>query len=91
MVPHSPSVAHSDDTPEILWKDNERVVRRGWRLDDNGKRRVVLLVDYPSRSYLDRLTHDEVGRLLRLDSTWRTWLCQLVDPSSPSTHDAAAG
>jgi PAS domain S-box-containing protein len=53
-----------------LWEDGERNFRRGWRLEDSGKRRAVLLVapatDHPSRSSLDRLTHeyelkDELG------------------------------
>src|SRR4029077_7232795 len=62
MVPHSLNVAYSDTGSQVLWEDSERVFRRGWRLDDNGRQRPVLLVttaaDHPSRSSLDRLTHE---------------------------------
>src|SRR5215831_11915819 len=62
MVPHSLNVAYSDGDSQVLWEDGERAFRRGWRLDDEGKRRAVLLVapavDHPSRSSLDRLTHE---------------------------------
>src|SRR5215472_3094017 len=73
MVPHSLNVAHSDGDSQILWKDAERVFRRGWRLDDDGKPRAVLFVlpaaDHPSRSGLDRLTH-EYELKDELDSSW---------------------
>ena len=62
MVPHSMNVAHPDGDSQILWKDGERVFRRGWRLDDDGKRRAVLIVvpdaEHPSRSSRDRFTHE---------------------------------
>jgi hypothetical protein len=62
MVPHSPNGAYSDSGSQVLWEDGERVFRRGWRLDDNGTRRAVLIVlaaaDHLSRSSLDRLTHE---------------------------------
>ena len=44
MVPHSLNIASSDGGSQVLWEDGERAFRRGWRLDDEGKRRVVLLV-----------------------------------------------
>ena len=44
MVPHSLNGAYSDNGSQILWEDGERVFRRGWRLDDNGQRRAVLIV-----------------------------------------------
>src|SRR5262249_9142057 len=53
--------AYSDDDSQVLWGDGERVFRRGWRLDDNGKRAVLLVMpaaDQPSRSSLDHLTHE---------------------------------
>ena len=59
MVPHSLNIASSAGGSQALWEHGERAFRRGWRLDDEGKRRVVLLVapaaDHPSRSNLDRL------------------------------------
>ena len=32
-----------DGGSQFLWEDGERVFRRGWRLDDNGKRSVLLV------------------------------------------------
>ena len=62
MVPHSQNVAYLDVGSQVLWEDGERAFRRGWRLDDAGKRRAVLLVapaaDHPSRSNLDRLADE---------------------------------
>jgi hypothetical protein len=59
MVQQSLNVAYSDGSSQVLWEDGERVFSRGWRLDDNGNRLVVLLVapaaDHPSRTRLDRL------------------------------------
>src|SRR5262245_63340929 len=73
MVPHSPNGAYFDSDAQILWKDGERVFRRGWRLDDTGQRRAVLIVvpaaDHPSRSSLDRLTH-EYELKDELDGAW---------------------
>ena len=57
------------------------VLSRGWRLDDNGKRRAVLLVtpaaDHPSRSSLERLTH-EYELKDELDGTWAVRPLELV-------------
>ncbi len=70
MVRQSLNVAYPDSSSQVLWEDGERVFSRGWRLDDNGNRLAVLLVapaaDHPSRTRLDRLTHeyelkDELG------------------------------
>src|SRR5262245_2606629 len=62
MVQQSLNIAYSDGSSQVLWKDGERVFSRGWRLDDKGNRLAVLLVapaaDHPSRSRLDRLTHE---------------------------------
>src|SRR5262245_23169843 len=73
MVPHSPTAAYSSIDAHVLWEDDERVFRRGWRLDENGKRRAVLIVlpasDHPSRSSLDRLTH-EYELKDQLDGAW---------------------
>ena len=84
MVPHSQNVAYSDGGSQVLWKDSERVFHRGWRLDDEGKRRAVLLVapaaDHPSRSYLDRLTH-EYELKDELDRAWALRPLDLVGDS----------
>jgi hypothetical protein len=73
MVPHSLNVAHSDGGTQILWKDGERVFHRGWRLDDDGKRREVLIAipaaNHPSRSSLERFAH-EYELKDELDATW---------------------
>jgi hypothetical protein len=62
MAAHPLNDEYSEGGSQILWEDGERVFRRGWRVDDNGKRRAVLIVlpaaDHPSRSSLDRLTHE---------------------------------
>src|SRR6516165_7055098 len=73
MVQQSLNVAYSDGSSQVLWEDREGVFSRGWRLDDNGNRLAVLLVtpaaDHPSRSRLDRLTH-EYELKDELDSAW---------------------
>src|SRR5262249_10286668 len=73
MVPHSLNGAYLDDDSQVLWHDGERIFRRGWRLDNHGKRRPVLIVlpaaDHPSRSSLDHLTH-EYELKDELDETW---------------------
>src|SRR5262249_9639955 len=65
-------VDYSDGGSQVLWEDGERVFRRGWRLDDNGKRAVLLVMpaaDQPSRSSLDHLTH-EYELKDELDGAW---------------------
>jgi serine/threonine protein kinase len=73
MVQQSLNVAYSDGSSQVLWEDGERVFSRGWRLDDNGNRRAMLLVapaaDHPSPSTRDRLTHEYELRD-ELDRTW---------------------
>src|SRR6516162_7287535 len=73
MVQQSLNVAYSDGSSQVLWEEGDRVFSRGWRLDDNGNRLAVLLVtpaaDHPSRSRLDRLTH-EYELKDELDSAW---------------------
>jgi PAS domain S-box-containing protein len=81
VVPHLLNSAYSDAGSQILWEDGERAFRRGWRLDDDGKRRAVLLVapaaDHPSRSSLERLTH-EYELKDELDATWAARPLDLV-------------
>jgi len=85
MVPHSQNVAYSDGGSQVLWKDGERAFHRGWRLDDDGKRRDVLIAlpaaDHPSRSSLDRLTH-EYDLRDELDSAWAVRPLELVRDAS---------
>jgi PAS domain S-box-containing protein len=80
-MPDSLNGAYSDGGSEVLWEDGERVFRRGWRLDDNGERRPVLIVlpaaDHPSRSSLDHLTHEHELRD-ELDEAWAVRPLDLV-------------
>ena len=88
MVPHSLNVAYSDGGSQILWEDGERVFRRGWRLNDDGKPCAVLLVapvaDHPSRSSLDRLTH-EYELKDELDRAWAVRPLDLVRETGRTT------
>ena len=73
MAQQSLNIAYSDGSSQVLWEDGERVFSRGWRLDDDGNPLAVLLVapaaDHPSRSILDRLTH-EYELKDELDGAW---------------------
>ena len=84
MVPNSANCAYSDGGSQVLWEDGERVFRRGWRLDDNGKRSTVLIVlpaaEHPSRSSLDHLTHEYELK----DEVDRAWAVRPLD----LVHDA---
>src|SRR5262249_34440071 len=81
MVLHSLNGAYSDGGSQALWQDGERVIRRGWRLDDNGQQREVLIVrpaaDHPSRSSIERLTH-EYELKDQLDGAWAARPMDLV-------------
>src|SRR5215470_9087113 len=81
MVPQSLNVANSDGDFQVLLKDGERVLHRGRRLDDNGKRCDVLIAipaaDHPSRSSLERLKH-EYELKDELDATWAVRPLELV-------------
>jgi len=44
VVPHALNSTYSDGSFQILWENGERVFHRDSRLDDDGKRRAVLLV-----------------------------------------------
>jgi hypothetical protein len=80
MVPRSLNIASSDGGSQALWEDGERAFRRCWRLDDEGKRRAVLLwppaADHPSRSNLDCLAHEYELRD-ELDRAWALRQCRL--------------
>jgi serine/threonine protein kinase len=84
MVSQSLNCAYADGGSQVLWEDGERVFYRGWRLDDNGRQRTVLIVrpaaDHPSRSSLDRLTH-EYELKNELGAAWAVRALDLV-------HDA---
>src|SRR5215470_12466715 len=73
MVPELLHGADSDGHSQPLWEDGERVFHRGWRHDDSGKQRAVLIVtpaaEHPSRSSVDRLAH-EYGLRNELDTAW---------------------
>src|ERR1700719_4075194 len=73
MVLHSLNGAYSEVDSQVLWEDGERVFCRGWRLEESGKRRAVVIVrpavDNPSRSSLDHLTH-EYELKSELDRAW---------------------
>src|SRR6516164_552614 len=81
MVLLSLNSAYSDGSSQILWEDSERVFHRGWRFDDDGKRRAVLLVapaaDHPFRLSLDHFSH-EYELKDELDSTWAVRPLELV-------------
>src|SRR5215468_9602691 len=80
MEPHSLTGAYSDGGSQVLWQDGERVFRRGWRLDDTGKRDVLLVMpaaEHPSRSSLDHLTH-EYELKDELDGAWAVRPLELV-------------
>jgi hypothetical protein len=80
-------VDYADGGSQILWEDGERVFRRGSRLDDNGEKRAVLIVlpaaDHPSRSSLDRLTHEYELRD-ELDGAWAVRPLDLVREAGPT-------
>ena|SRR6476661_2435286 len=65
---------------QVLFEDGERVLRRGWRMDDDGDRSAVLVVlpaaEHPSPSSLDRLAH-EYGLTDELD---KAWAAQIAEP-----------
>ena len=44
VVRHALNSTYPDSSSQILWENGERVFHRDWRLDDDGKRRAVLLV-----------------------------------------------
>jgi PAS domain S-box-containing protein len=80
-VPYSLNGPHSERSSQVLWQDDERVFRRGWRLDADGKRCAALFVvpaaEHPSRSSLDHLRH-EYELKDELDGAWAVRPLELV-------------
>jgi hypothetical protein len=78
MMPPSLNGAYSDDGSQVLWHDGECILRRGWQLDDDGKRGAVLIAlpaaDHPSRSSLDRRAHPSVRIRVRPVASLRCWV-----------------
>jgi PAS domain S-box-containing protein len=68
-----PPNSDPDGNSQVLWEDGERIFCRGWRFGHDGNRSAVLLVlpaaEHPSRSSLDRLTH-EYALKDELDEAW---------------------
>jgi serine/threonine protein kinase len=64
-----------------LWRDDERVFCRGWRLGEDGSRSAVLVVlpaaAHPSPSSLDRLAHEH-GLKEELDGAWAVRPLEIV-------------
>jgi PAS domain S-box-containing protein len=81
MKPHSLKGFSPDSSGQVAWEDGERVFYRGWRSGDDGNRSAVLFVvlaaDHPSRSSLDRLSH-EYELKDELDGAWAVRPLNLV-------------
>jgi PAS domain S-box-containing protein len=81
MGPDSHSGGFLDGGSRLLWEDGERVFRRGWRREDDGNGRPVLIVvpaaEHPPRSTLDHLTREYELRD-QLDGTWAVRPLDLV-------------
>jgi PAS domain S-box-containing protein len=84
MVPYSLNGPYWEHGSEVLWEDDERVLRRGWRLDDDGGRCPVLFVvpaaDHPSRSSLEQFRHEHELKH-ELDRAWAVRPLELVRES----------
>ena len=73
MVPHSQKATDLEYGSEVLVEGDERVVRRGWRLGEEGKRCAALFVEAAAqsaaRSIVDHLCHEYELRD-ELEETW---------------------
>jgi PAS domain S-box-containing protein len=80
-MPYSLNGPYAERGSQVLWKDDERVFRRGWRLDDDGERCAALFVvpaaEDPSRSSLEHLRH-EYELKDELDGAWAVRPLELV-------------
>ena len=85
MVPQSLTGACLDSESQVLWEDGERIFRRCLWLDDNGQTCAALIVvpavEHPSRSSLDRLTH-EYELKDELDGAWAVRPLELARDAS---------
>jgi len=83
-VPYSLSGPYSERGSQVLWEDNERALRRGWRFDGEGNRCAALfavsVAEHPSRSSLDRFRH-EFELKDELDEAWAVRPLELVRDS----------
>jgi serine/threonine protein kinase len=81
MMSYPLNGVNADGSGQVLWEDGERVFCRGWRLGDDGNRSAALVVlpaaEHPSRSCLDRLTH-EYSLKDELDGAWAVRPLDLV-------------
>jgi len=84
MAPQSQSRVYLESGSQVLWEDGERVFRRGWRMDEDGRHRPALFVlpaaDHPSRSTLDHFSHEYELRG-ELDGSWAARPLELVNDS----------
>src|SRR5262245_66549904 len=75
------SAADGNNTWQVVWRDDERVFCRGWRLDADGSRNAVLAVlpaaEHPTPSSLDRLAH-EYALKDELDGAWTARPLEIV-------------
>ena len=84
MAPQSQNRVSLEGGSQVLWEDGERVFRRGWRMDEDGRHRPALFVlpaaDHPSRSTLDHFRHEYELRG-ELDGSWAARPLELVNDS----------
>jgi PAS domain S-box-containing protein len=89
MVQGLPSASDSErDSGEFMWADGERIFRRGSRPGMNGEKRTALFVqpvaEHPSRSIVDRLSHEYELRD-ELDGAWAARPLDLVREAGRTT------
>src|SRR6516225_10835906 len=74
-------VGGTDSGGEVLWQDDERVVRRAWRYGpDGGRHRIIAVMptsEHPAPNVLHGLTH-EYGLKVELDAAWAVRPLELV-------------
>jgi len=69
----APDARKEESGLKVLWEDDERIFCRGWRTDDAGNMRAVLVLlpagERPAPALLDRLMH-EFGLKDALEAAW---------------------